>query len=92
MMAWKLAARPATAARASTEAPAPLPKMVWKASSSGSSLAPTSAAPGAIPALRNKVRTEATIRVRMPQRSALGMSRLGLRDSSEASGNCSMAR
>ena len=92
MMVWKLATRPATAARANSEAPAPLPKMVRKASRSGSSDRPTSAEPGAMPAFRNRVRTEAAIRVSIPQSMALGMSRWGSRDSSAASGSCSIAR
>ena len=50
----------------------PLPKIVVNAKNSGSSDRPTAAAPGAIPAFRNRVKTEATIKVRIPQSIRLG--------------------
>ena len=55
----------------------PWPKIVVKARNNGSSDVPTAAAPGAMPAFKNRVRKDATIKVRIPHSSALGISLLG---------------
>ena len=92
MMAWKLATNPVRAINDSKTDPMPSPKIVSNARISGSSDSPTAAAPGAMPELSVSVRKDATMRASIPHMMALGMSRCGLRDSSAASGTCSMAR
>ena len=72
--------------------PGPSPKTARKPSSSGSPETPSLKAPGATDGLSHRIRPAETSRVTRPAMMPRGMSRLGSRDSSAASGSCSMAR
>ena len=66
MIVWKLATRPATATRPSSDADVPEPKIVFRPSSSGSPDSLSSFEPGEIPEFRKRTRKAVTTSVISP--------------------------
>jgi hypothetical protein len=89
---WKLAMSPASARKVRMRVRRPSPKIAVNPSQSGAALDCIWTAPCPTPVLRTSVRSESTSSVAMPKMSARGMSLTTLRDSSAASGSCSIAR